>query len=108
MKLKGLVISSLLMMGVIAFGVGSVVAGAFIQTQVVSGTLTNVKDSQVSLGSTTYYAAPSVGKISQSAGAVVSLRYYVDNEQKNIFVEIKNGASSLQEITATPKKAKNK
>ncbi|KJS30657.1 MAG: hypothetical protein VR64_15760 [Desulfatitalea sp. BRH_c12] len=74
-------------------------AGIYIETELVSGTVTSVRDGAIELDGNgiSYYPASQRIEVDLKIGSVVTLRYYVDNsgEPVNKIVEYALGRDSL-------------
>ena len=67
-----------------------------LNTEVVSGKVYSIQDKVIDLeGGGKYYPAPSMQVEKISAGDLVSIRYFLNNEDKNIYIEVEKGLNSI-------------
>jgi hypothetical protein len=79
-------------------GITSVLAKSFLETQLTSGTIKNIKEKVIDIDDNeVFYPAPIIGKHDLNSGDSVTLRYYVDNSGRKVYVEIRKGLNSLSE-----------
>ncbi|MDR3631395.1 MAG: hypothetical protein P4L42_13785 [Desulfocapsaceae bacterium] len=79
-------------------------AAIMIQTAVISGNISAINtDSSVRLDNgKTYFPSRNDLRINLPAGAAVTLRYYVEGEEKNVYFQYAPGQNSLNENTPEP------
>ncbi len=75
--------------------VSSANAKFYLKTTIIDGTLNQINGSTIQVGSETYDAAPVIKTIPASVGDPVTIRYYVDVDGDNIYVQIKNGLGTI-------------
>ncbi len=85
-------------------------AGLTVKTEIVSGNIIRQDaDHSVWLDNGKVYSPSRKGLvINQQVNSPVTLRYYTDVENKNIFFEVAPGLGSLQELTPNPTTKDNK
>ena len=84
-------------------------AGLTVKTEIVSGNIIRQDaDHSVWLDNGMVYSPSRKGLVIDSGITPVTLRYYTDVENKNIFFEFAPGLGSLQELAPTPTTKDNK
>ena len=79
-------------------GITSVFAKSFLDSQLTSGTIKNIEEEVINIDDKgVFYPAPIIGKLDLNSGDSVTLRYYVDNSGRKVYVEIRKGLNSLSE-----------
>lgn len=97
MKIKQMIIVPICIGLFLTIIAAPVAAKYFLETEIFSGKVTSLKDNVIEInGKTQFLPAPSITKSGVRVGSTVTIRYYINRTDDNVYVEVKKGKNSIK------------